>query len=333
MSIKHVNTIAALLLALILVLPGVSAAAGEDNKEIATVNGTAITQDKLDGEMGRLKTMLMQRGHMPTEADLASLKKVAINSLVEQELLYQASQKKNIKIDDAVLNEQFEKLKGRFPDEKAFNDTLTKMNLTPEVLKEQLARSQYIQNYINQEFVEKVSVSDDDVKKFYDEHPDAFKQPETIKVSHILVSVDPKAEEKDKKEAKDKLEKMKKEIADGADFAELATKNSDCPSKEKGGDLGFISRDQVVEPFAKAAFALKTGDVSDIVETQYGYHLIKAFEHKDASVTPMAEVKDKIASYLKQETVKKELETSMEAMKNSSKIEILDPELKEEPKS
>ena len=108
-----------------------------------------------------------------------------------------------------------------------------------------------------------------------------IKKPEQVKASHILVKVDAGADEAKKAEARKKIQEIQQKVKAGGDFEALATENSDCPSKAKGGDLGFFERGQMVKPFEEAAFALKPGEVSGIVETQFGYHIIKVQEKKD----------------------------------------------------
>ena len=121
-----------------------------------------------------------------------------------------------------------------------------------------------------------IAVSEADARAYFDAHPDEFKMPERVHASHILVKVDPNASDASKAESRKKLEGIKARLDGGEDFAKLAEENSDCPSSAKGGDLGFFTRGQMVAPFEEAAFALNPGDTSDVVETRFGFHLIKS---------------------------------------------------------
>jgi peptidyl-prolyl cis-trans isomerase C len=135
--------------------------------------------------------------------------------------------------------------------------------------------------------------------------------------------VDPKADSAKKEEARKKIESVQEKLKAGGDFAALAKELSDCPSKEKGGDLGYFGKGQMVKPFEDAALALKPGETSGIVETQFGYHIIKLVEIKTEGIMPYTEVKDQLTQYLKQEKVKAGLDSYLAGLEKMSKIEKL----------
>lgn len=181
--------------------------------------------------------------------------------------------------------------------------------------------------YLKGEVVNNVTVPDNDIKTYYDEHTDEFKIPEMVRTRHILIKVDAGASEEEKQKAKEKAEDILKKINSGEDFAKLASEFSDdTMTKPKGGDLGFISRGRLVEPFEDAAFALKPGEVSDIVETQFGYHIIKVEEKKDAGVEPYDSVKDTIKQKLIQERRQTEVINFIEKAVKDAGVEV-HPEL------
>ena len=177
--------------------------------------------------------------------------------------------------------------------------------------------------YIKQEVIGKISIPEEELKKYYDSNKDEFKTPEMVRVRHILVKVDESAPEKDKKAAKKKAENILKKIKSGEDFAKLAGEVSDDPgSKQKGGELGFFSRDRMVKPFEDAAFALKPGEVSGLVKTQYGYHIIKAEEKKAAGIQPFDDVKERIRQKLLQDQTKSKVLAFIEKAMKDAKAEI-----------
>jgi len=175
-----------------------------------------------------------------------------------------------------------------------------------ELKKERLANPDYKQYILHSRLIEKkfpddTKVGDEKVEQNYKENLDTlFRKPEMVKASHILVGVDAKAAAEQKAEARKKAETVLAEVRKpDADFAALAKQNSTCPSKERGGDLGFFPRQgQMVEPFAAAAFALQVGQISDVVETPFGYHIIKVTERKEAVSTPLEKVKEAIRDQL-----------------------------------
>jgi peptidyl-prolyl cis-trans isomerase C len=147
---------------------------------------------------------------------------------------------------------------------------------------------------IEKKFPDEVAVTEEEVRRQYDRDRDrVFSQPETVRASHILISTEEAQSEEQKAAARKRAEELREAArSDGADFAALAKENSSCPSSAQGGDLGFFPREgAMVEPFAAAAFALKTGEVSDVVETQFGYHVIKVTGRKEAKVVPFEEAK------------------------------------------
>jgi peptidyl-prolyl cis-trans isomerase C len=177
--------------------------------------------------------------------------------------------------------------------------------------------------YLKREIAQKVSVSDDDLKAYYDTHKDEFKTPEMIKARHILVKVESSASEEDKKKAKEKVEMYLKRIKDGEDFAKLASEVSDDPgSKTKGGDLGFFPKGRMVKPFEDAAFSLKPGEISGIVETQFGFHIIKVEEKKDSAVESFDSVKERLRQKLVQERTRKEITEFIDKAMKDSKTEF-----------
>ncbi|MDO9110883.1 MAG: peptidylprolyl isomerase [Desulfatirhabdiaceae bacterium] len=295
----------------------------ESSKKVAIVNGTPIVQADLDRGMEGVIQRKARSGAPMDEAQLKTIRMDVLNNLINRELLNQESKKQKIAITDADVNDRLSKIKQRFKDDAEFKEMLAKMKLTEAQIKGQLKEDLAIQTLIDKQVVEKISVTEQDGQAYYDTHPEAFKQPEQIKASHILVTVDPKDDPAKKAEALKKIESVQAKLKAGGDFAALAKELSDCPSKEKGGDLGYFGKGQMVKPFEDAALALKPGETSGIVETQFGYHIIKLAELKAEGIMPYADVKDQLLQYLKQEKIKAELDSYLAGLEKSSKIEKL----------
>jgi peptidyl-prolyl cis-trans isomerase C len=178
-----------------------------------------------------------------------------------------------------------------------------------------------IEQLVDEEIVRKINVSDKEVKEYYDANLEKFKQPEQVKASHILIKVDPKADESGKAEARKQIEMIQKKVKKGEDFEALAKEYSGCPSSTKGGDLGYFGRGQMVKPFEDAAFALEPGQVSNIVETRFGYHLIKVIEKKPPTTMSFDEVKERIQRYLKQQRIREKVLAYVEELRGKAKVE------------
>lgn len=292
----------------------------QQNK-VAIVNTSVITQEDFDNEMGRIQRQLLSMGNPPTDSQLSAIRKQVLENLINLELLYQQSQNEGIKVDEAAINQQLSTLKGRFTSEAEFAAALGKMNMSEAALKSRLKREMAIQQFVEKEVAQKVTVSEEEVKAYYDGHPDSFKQPEQVQASHILIKVDPQMDKSQKAEARKKLEGVKQRLQKGEDFAALAKEFSQCPSSSKGGDLGYFRRGQMVKPFEEAAFALKPGEVSDIVETRFGYHLIKVIDKKPETTIAYDLVKDRLEHHLKQKKVQEEAGLYAEKLKKNAKVE------------
>ncbi|GAH06825.1 unnamed protein product, partial [marine sediment metagenome] len=171
------------------------------------------------------------------------------------------------------------------------------------------------------EFTKEIKVTAKELKSYYEGHLANFEVPEKRKVSHILIKLLPSASKKDEENAKKKIEEIQKELEKGADFTTLAKKYSqDTPSAEKGGDLGFFTYTQMIPSFSRAAFSLeKEGEVSGIVKSPFGYHLIKLTGIKQAYTEPLEKVKSRINKLLieqkSDDLAKKEAETMRERIK------------------
>jgi peptidyl-prolyl cis-trans isomerase C len=148
-----------------------------------------------------------------------------------------------------------------------------------------------------------------------------FKRPEEIRASHILIKVDPKSDESQKADSYKKISEIQVKVQQGGDFAALAKEFSQGPSNVKGGDLGFFKRGQMAKPFEEAAFALAPGEVSGIVETRFGYHLIKVFEKNPETISEYGAVKDRLKQSLEQKEVQKQMEVYLEGLKSKGKVE------------
>lgn len=185
---------------------------------------------------------------------------------------------------------------------------------------EECRRGVILEAFISEIMAGKDEVTDEEAKKYYDEHKEEFQLGERIRVRHIVVKTLEEAQE------------IKKRLERGEDFAELARKYSISPAAKWGGDLGYIQRGQVGKEFEKAAFSLKKpGDISDIVKTTFGYHIIKLEDRKPPQQLSFEEVKDKIKNRLKEEKRSKILEEYLKKAKKSYKIEVNEDLLENNP--
>ena len=292
-------------------------------QKVAVVNGTVIKQAEFDSEMNRVLERLQRTGRIPNDLERSQIKKQVLENLIARELLYQESQKKGIKVDQKEIEAQITALKGRFPSEVEFKNALSTANLTEADLRFQFERDVAIRKLLDDQIGGKSTVSEKESRAYYDGNLESFKKSEQVRASHILIKVDPGADEAKKAEARTKIESLQAKLKNGEDFGALAKEYSEGPSGPKGGDLGFFGRGQMVKPFEETAFSMKPGQVSGMVETRFGYHLIMVTERTPESTLSYEEVKDRLEQYLKQQKVQEEIAAYVETLKSKAKIERL----------
>ncbi len=278
-----------------------------------TVNGQAIMESELDQA---LKQRLGGRRLPPQQMAMLRDKFRAkiLESLIDEHLVLAKARAAKIKIDDKEVREAMTEQLDAFLDRsgmtrdqfaqriKAATGKDIKTFLDERAKDPALRDSLLQQKFLEKKFADKVKVSDKEIKDYYQTNLDErYKKPDMVQASHILIATKDletdEAKAQAKKKAADILAEAKKP---DADFAALAKKHSDCPSKQQGGDLGKFPREgKMVEPFAAAAFGLKEGQISDLVQTPFGYHIIKVTDRLDARTVPFAEVKNSIEDQIK----------------------------------
>lgn len=318
---RRLYQITAILALVLFFLPAMATDKKPSDEKVAVVNGVVIARIQFDKELKVHLERVSRQGRQITDDQMEELKKDILEGLIEREVLYQESQKAGIKIADQKVDDQVAAIKKRFPNEEEFKKALAGMGLTEEDVREQIQHGLAIRELIDQKVANKVVITDEETKAYYDANPQLFNQPEEVKASHILIKVEPTADDATKAAARKKVEDLQQKLKDGGDFAELAKENSEGPSNVRGGDLGYFKRGQMVKPFEDVAYSMKIDEVSDLVETRFGYHLIKVSDKKPEQTLAYADVKDKIAQRLKQEKVEKDATLYVEDLKKGAKIE------------
>ncbi len=273
-------------------------------KKAVVVNGVVIYQSEIDREFAEVEKQASAQGQKIPDDKIDQIKNNILDNLIIEELLAQDSEAHGIKVEPAEFEAAFADIQKRFDD-----------------LKVKMKREMAAKKLIDNEVVNTIVVSEAETRAFYDEHPEYFKQDEQVKASHILIKCAPDADAAAKETAKNKITDIQKKLKDGEAFAELAKQFSECPSSKQGGDLGFFEREKMVKPFADVAFALPVGDTSDIVETDFGFHLIQVTDKKAASTEAYETVKEKIDSHLKQGKMKAAVGDYIESLRKKATIE------------
>jgi peptidyl-prolyl cis-trans isomerase C len=324
MRIKQGKRYLGLLTALILCAiawPGLAKESRALEDKVAMVNGAAITRQDFNREMSMVQRQMVSKGKVLKDFELAEIQKKVLESLIDEELLYQEGSRRGIKIDEKAIDDSIADLKKRFSGEETFQNALKRANIDEATLKARVEKGMIVRKFIDQEFTAKTRVSEKEIRDYYETHPDLFQMPEQVRASHILLKVDAGAGEGDRAEARIKMTDIRKRLEKGEDFAALATEFSQCPSAQKGGDLGYFRRGQMVKPFAAAAFALNPGEISEVVETQFGYHLIKLTDKKPETTIGYEESKEKLNRFLMGAKVREETGSYVKNLKQEAKVE------------
>ena len=307
-----------LMLATVLAWAAEKSAAGD---KAAIVNGVVISKESYDHELDFFVRRAAAQGQALPNEQMSRIKNQVLESLIDRELLFQESKKKGIAVNAEAVSDEFQKIQQRYPNKEEFNKLLSEMGLTESDVRKQIARGMAIQQLIDKEVTEKIKISDEETKSFYDKNPQLFQQPEQVKARHILIKVQADAPDDQKAEARKKIEAVQEKLKQGEDFATLAKTYSEGPSGPSGGDLGYFRRGQMVKPFEDVAFSLKPNETSEIVETRFGYHLIKVDDKKPAKKMTYAEVKDRLNDHLKKQKAESEADAYIETLRKSAKIE------------
>lgn len=273
------------------------------SKTIATVDGSPIKQKAVDTYIEYLKNI--DPTYVPEEdtEDYTALEINILDSLIVLEVLENYAGKNNVTITQEEIDASYKNIVDSYESEKAFEADLADKKISKSFLQGQI-EDQVLRDKIFADITKDVAVTDEEARQYYDENRETlFKVEEQVQVSHILIKFDvaegEEVTDEIKQQAYDEIMAVKDKIESGWDFAELAkTYSDDTATAEKGGDMGFITKGQTVEEFEKAAFALKVGEVSDIVETTFGYHIIKLTDRQEEYIQEFSEVDDSLKSYL-----------------------------------
>jgi peptidyl-prolyl cis-trans isomerase SurA len=256
---------------------------------VAVVGNETILESELKMQMS---LFLNQRGIEVKNAEEQSrLERELLDQMINDKLLLLAAQKDttievNSKEVESAVEDQWKNVKSEFSSEEAFEKQLKDEGLTESELRKKYReqiKNQMMTDRLISSKLSKVTVSTKEVKDFYQAYKDSIPdQPEAVKLSHILLEIKPSQETLDS--LKRKAEKILELVKSGQDFAQLASMYSDDPSGKEGGDLGFFKKGDMIPKFEQVAFSLNPGEVSDVVETEFGYHIIKVEDKKDDRV-------------------------------------------------
>jgi peptidyl-prolyl cis-trans isomerase C len=286
---------------------------------LAHVNSENVTKADFDRLLKNIE--LNNGGPVPAERRDEIYRRV-LEELVNYTLLKQEAKARNFTVTDAEVETQLQSIRKSAGTEENFTKALADRQMTLERLKADARVEMSIAKMMSAQ-VTGTEATDADVRDFYDKNPDRFKRAETVRASHILLRVDPAADDATKKQITAKIDGLLKRAKGGEDFAALAKQNSQDSSAEQGGDLGYFPKEKMVPAFADVAFGLKTGEISNVVTTQFGVHIIKVTDRKPAGTVPIDEVTPQVRQYLTEQKKQQQAQAFIEQVRQKAKIEVL----------
>jgi len=306
---------------------------------VAKVNGTELTSDLLKREMIAYRLLASRQGKTMETKNEEKIARGLLMKAIDDELIYQQGLKQNINIDSATIDRELDHIQTQFPDKKLFLAALAAQRLTFDVLKINIKKTLVKEEFVRANIVSKVQVTDDKVKSFYDKNKDTFIKSETFKISHIYVSIpapgDGEADSpEDRAKAKEILDWVKNEARKKIDLASLSLKSGesftsvakefseDPKTSEKGGDLGFLMKNQTLPEVSSAMVKLKVGEISSVIESSLGFHIIQLTEKKESHPIALAEVKPEILNHLLKLETEKQLKNYLSGLRKKSEIKI-----------
>ena len=299
----------------------------KDEAAVAVVEGTKIYERDLQMTIREMRRQFGDKESAKESPE--ALRRKALDQFLAVELLYQEGKALNLPEVDKQVGAMWTAAEKQAGSKEKFEEQLTKEGMTMEQARDNIKKNIYVRAVINQKIQPLVKVSDAELQAAYQANLEKYRHGELIGARHILIQVPKDATEEQKKQAKEKIESVLKEAQAGKDFSELAKTHSDCPSKTRGGDLGYFGKGRMVPAFETAALALKEGDISPVVETQFGFHLIQVYGKKPPGITPLQEVSQQVEAQVKNEKFQKTVNEYVADLRKKAKVEILDPTLKE----
>ncbi len=296
---------------------------------VAKVNGVEIAPEAFLKELKATLERYQRASHQVAPALRERLKDNIVRRLVDAELVAQEAKKAGVSVAEDEFQKEWTEHKKRYGSEDSFQSFLTRSGMAVEDLQNQY-RHNLLREKLFAKLTEKLEVTEAERKAFYEQNKDRYNNPEQIRASHILLRVKPDATPEDKAAVRAKAEDIVKQAkAKGADFIALATEFGEDPTKDRGGDLGFFGKGRMVKPFEDAVFALKDNEISGVVETSFGFHIIKRTGYKAASTQTYKELKEQIDRSVRSRKRNEAIRDSLKAWRETAQIEIL---LKGDPK-
>lgn len=289
---------------------------------VARVNGRDVSREEFDNlvesNIARYESQSNQA--FPAE-QRRQLERQVLDGLITRTILEVETERQGITLSDARYEETLGQFKGQFPSEEAYRNALQQQGFTEARFEQELRRQLLIEQLITTQVLDTLTMDEAELRAFYDDNPQYFERPEQVAARHIIMTIQGITDEAELAEKRSRLEEIRTRIEAGEDFGEMAREYSEGPSAPEGGRLGTFGRGQMVPEFENAAFALEVGELSGIVETQFGYHILQVTEKTPAREIPFEEARPNIEEFLMEDARNQAAQTYVQELREAAEIE------------
>lgn len=305
-------------------MPGPGPAGGANPTSVlVTVNGQVLNQAEADR---RMRLMVMRQGMPPAAAEQAvsrlraQLQPQVVSQFVDTVLLDEEAVKRGMAVSAEEVEAVLTNVASRLPEGMTLDTFAAERGTTLDAMRSEVGTGERIRKLYEAETANVPGVSEDEITAFYTNNLDKLATPESVSASHILVKCDEQAGAEAQQAARAKAEALREQLVAGTNFAELAKAESACPSAAKGGDLGTFGRGQMVPAFEEAAFSQDIGAIGPVIQTPFGYHIVKVTGRKDASTMTREEAGNKIREYLDGQKKNEAFDSLVESLRASAQV-------------
>lgn len=289
---------------------------------VARINGSNVTREELGRAVRAAET---QAGQVVPPQFRDQVYRRVLDRLIDFHLLLQESRNRELVVDDTEVDAEIARIRAAYPTIEAFEQQLQNWSSSLDALRKEARRDLLVAKTVEMELVPAVPLDNEAVRAFYEQHPGQFTGTEAMQASHILVGIPVNADSAARDRTRGTaLALWEQAVTAGADFAGLAREHStDEATAADGGDLGFIERGQTVPPFEAALFALKPGEISEVVESPFGYHIIRAGEYQESSLVPFEQAHEQIRDMLVRQERQLMMTAFLARLREAGNVEIL----------
>lgn len=304
-----------------------SAAAGADSASsdgdpVAIVNGREVPRSLFERQLQQQLQAYQAQGMEIDDEQMELFEQQLVDQLIARELVLQDGESRGIAPSDEDIQAELDDIRAQFPDEDGFEEALEQQNLTLEEIERNIAEQFVIEEILESDVLANTGVDETSAREFYEDNPEFFETPDQVRASHILILTQGASDE-ERAEARETIETVLSELEAGESFEALAREYSEDGTAEEGGDLGFFGAGEMVPEFEQAAFNLDVGETSGIVETQFGYHIVRITDRREAGTQSFEEARPQIEQFLGQEQQQNAFEEYIESLREEAEVEIL----------